>query len=356
MNAPTAELEAAPKVDQYDFWRRRLKGEVIVIHDGEPQAGFYRNGADPVAYYWLAPDNVACLPSTVRCKIADKRVDHQTAMERWPWASKRPVSHEAYKEKIATGNWPSESKVVSDDIGRERVDPNANTLSGLQGRIDTLKAAADELMKAGAAKEEETSDAAADIANRLAYLWNKADQAREIEKRPHLEACRNVDDKWRPLLSAATIYKTVKAVVVEPYLKVVKAAKDKALADARAEAERLSLAAVAAQEELDAKALTSNAPNELAAAAVQEKVQAAAQAAAKVETVAAQPVTAGTRGGRSIGLRGKTVVTITDREACLVFFKDRPEITALLQTMAEAAVKAGFTVPGVTSTKSSSAA
>ena len=37
-------MEALSKIniippDQYDFWRRRMAGEVVPIHDGEPQAG-----------------------------------------------------------------------------------------------------------------------------------------------------------------------------------------------------------------------------------------------------------------------------------------------------------------------------
>jgi hypothetical protein len=34
--------EKVKPTDQYDFWRRRMAGEVVPIHDGEPQAGFYR--------------------------------------------------------------------------------------------------------------------------------------------------------------------------------------------------------------------------------------------------------------------------------------------------------------------------
>jgi hypothetical protein len=34
--------ETTRPADQYDFWRRRMAGEVVPIHDGEPQAGFYR--------------------------------------------------------------------------------------------------------------------------------------------------------------------------------------------------------------------------------------------------------------------------------------------------------------------------
>src|SRR4051812_22359942 len=102
MNAPT-------QIDQYSFWRRRLAGEEIAIDANEPQAGFYRNGANAVAY-WFDKDG------KLRSRLNADNIEELRALEIWPFASKRPVAHEAYKAKLETGNWPSESKAVSEDI------------------------------------------------------------------------------------------------------------------------------------------------------------------------------------------------------------------------------------------------
>jgi hypothetical protein len=343
MNAPT-------QIDQYDFWRRRIKGEELAGDLNEPQAGFYRNRSDAVAY-WFDKEG------QLRCRVNDVTlaVDAHGVLETWPFASKRPVTHEAYKAKLATGNWPSESKAVSEDIVIARTDPNANTFEGLQRRIGLLKAAAEAMVQAGGAKTEDVSDAAADIADRLSKLCAAADNARKVEKQPHLDACRDVDDKWRAVIAAAEFYKRVKAVVCEPFLKAQKAEQDKAIAEARRKAEEARLAAEEAALKAAQVAHGSNAPNELVEQAAADAKALAEAAAANAAHVAAQTVTAGTR-GRSIGLRKNTVVIIEDREKVLAFFHDREEITALLQTMAEKAIKAGIAVPGTKVDKEEKAA
>jgi hypothetical protein len=67
----------------------------------EPQAGFYRlsrksGQSQPVAY-WFTEDGV------LRCRIGNADVDEQIANERWPWASKWPITHEVYKS-VMDGN------------------------------------------------------------------------------------------------------------------------------------------------------------------------------------------------------------------------------------------------------------
>lgn len=332
MNAPV-------QVDQYDFWRRRLKGEVIPIHDGEPQAGFYRNGAAAVAY-WFGKDG------KIRCRVDNKDVPEQDAMERWPFASKKPVSHEAYKAKLESGDWPSESDVVTADIEIARTDPNAGTFEGLQKRIKRLAIEADRLIAHGAAIFQEDADRASDIADRLGKLWTQSDNLRKVEKQPHLDAERAVDDKWRPVLTNATIYKRLKEVVVEPLLKAKKREKEQAEQAARDAAERARLEAEEAVRKAAEAAKQANAPNELIEQQAAQAQAAAAAAAARVEQVSSQRVTAGTR-GRSVHLRSAQVVTIEDRAAVLAHFADREEITAVLQTLAERSVKAGIAVPGV---------
>jgi hypothetical protein len=218
-----------------------------------------------------------------------------------------------------------------------------------------LKAAADAMVQAGGAKTEDVSDAAADIADRLSKLCAAADNARKVEKQPHLDACRDVDDKWRAVIAAAEFYKRVKAVVCEPFLKAQKAEQDKAIAEARRKAEEARLAAEEAALKAAQVAHGSNAPNELVEQAAADAKALAEAAAANAAHVAAQTVTAGTR-GRSIGLRKNTVVIIEDREKVLAFFHDREEITALLQTMAEKAIKAGIAVPGTKVDKEEKAA
>lgn len=338
-------------VDQYLFWRRRLAGEVVPIHDGECQAGFYRDGDKAVAIWFK--------DMTLRCRVDGRDISPQTAMDRWPFISKRPVSHEDYTARMEGGTWPGENVVVTLSNNA----PEDDSFEGIQSLIDELAREADRLMKLGPAKSKVEANEAADVADKLAKLYAKADKARVVEKQPHLDGSRDVDDKWRPLTSAASIYKRLKDAVIEPFLKAQARAKEEAERKAREESDRARREAVekevAAQRAADEAALQGNASAAAAAKKAQDEANAArAQADAReatAMTVAATPITAGTR-GRKTSLRTVTRVTIEDRAAVIAFFQDRQEMTDLLQSLAEKAVKAGFDVPGTKVSKDHDAA
>lgn len=339
---------AEKPVDQYDFWRRRLKGEAVPIHDGECQAGFYRDGDKAVAVWFKDGE--------LRCRVNGKDIGANDAMDRWPFISKRPVSHEDYTARIESGTWPGESALVTQSNNA----PSDDSFEGIMAQIEEMSREAERLMALGAAKTQSQANEASDVADKLGKLFTKADNARKVEKQPHADAAAAVDDKWRPLTSAASIYKRLKDAVVEPFLKAQRIAKEKAEREAREAAARI--AREAAEADADAKRATEEAARsgdtqaaEKAKAAADAAAQRAAAAEANANTIAATPITAGTR-GRKTSLRSVTVVTIEDRAAVLEFFKDRAELTDLLQSMANTAVKAGFTVPGTKVSKEQDAA
>ncbi len=308
-------------VDQYDFWRRRIAGEVVPIHDGEPQAGFYRlktrDGDSHPCAYWFAPDG------SLRCRVGNKDIDEQTANERWPWASKAPISHEVYKAVVAGGPWPDQHEGVTRDRTNSDNAPDDNSFEGLKDRIEDLARDAQALIEAGAAADQSAADRASDLANRLALLQKQADAARAAQKKPHDDAAAAVQAKWKPLLGIADIYRQIKAAVITPFLVAEDAKRRTAEAAARKVAEE----------------------------------------AAKAGTPMPDPVTmqraapkAGSNGRRSVALRTVKVVTIADRGALLAFFADNEQITEVLQRLAEKATAAGVKVPGVTVTEEQRAA
>lgn len=288
---------ATKPVDQYEFWRRRLAGEELPIHDGEYQAGFYRmkdrtGNSHPVAY-WFAKDG------TIRCRIGTKDVNEQTAAERWMWASKSPITHEIYKAVVGGAPWPDQHEAVS----KSNNAPPDDSLEGLTAAIDDLAREADALIKKGAAATQDDADRASDLANRLGEFWNKADNARKAEKKPHDDAAKAVQEKWIPVLTAAEIYKRIKLVVVTPFLTKKQADERKAREDA-------------------------------------------AKAGAPLPEPVRSTTKAGTR-GRSVALRTIKQVEITDRAALLAYFAEGDDMTRYLQDRAEKAVRAGVNPPGV---------
>lgn len=301
-NAAAEVKEAAPQ-DQYAFWRRRLAGEELPIHDGEYQAGFYRmksrDGASHPVAYWFAKDG------TIRCRIGQKDVNEQTAAERWMWASKNPITHELYKEVIASGQWPDQHEAVT----KSNNAPPDDSFEGLSVAIADMAREAEALIKNGAATTQDEADRASDIASRLGEFWAKADTARKVEKKPFDDEAAAVQQKWIPVLDVASIYKRVKLIVVTPFLNAKDAAERKAREDA-------------------------------------------AKAGAPLPEPVRSTTKAGTR-GKTVALRTVKAVEITDRAAVLAYFADGDLMTRALQEWSEKAVRAGVTVPGtkVTETK-----
>ncbi|MCK7474050.1 MAG: hypothetical protein MZV49_12165 [Rhodopseudomonas palustris] len=246
-------INIVPPADQCEFWRRRMAGEVIPIHDGEPQAGFYRltskDGTSQPVAYWFARDGL------LRCRIGDNDVSEQTANERWPWASKRPISHEVYKLVLAGGAWPDQHEAVTRDRNNSAAAPDDNSFEALQDRIEDLARDADALVKAGAAQDQDAANRASDLANRLGELQKKADAARSEERKPHDDAAKAVQVKWKPIIDRADVYKRIKLMVITPFLQ----------AEAKRQREADEAARKAAQEAAKAGSPIPEAPVERAA-------------------------------------------------------------------------------------------
>lgn len=307
--------------DQYDFWRRRMAGEVVPIHDGEPQAGFYKvrtkdGNWQPVAY-WFGKDGA------IRCRVGARDIDEQTAAERWPHASKNPIPHEVYKAVINGELWPDQHESVVRDRINSDAAPADDSFDALKDRIEDLARDAQSLIDAGAAPDQSAADRASDLANRLAELQKTAAAARAAEKKPHDEAAAAVQAKWKPLLGTADIYRRIKEAVITPFLR--------------------------------AETAKQRAAEEAARKAAEEAAKAGKPIPETPATQRAAPK-AGSGGRRSVALRTVKVVTITDRKAVLEFFAENPLITEVLQKLAEKVTAAGATVPGVTVTEEQRAA
>lgn len=149
--------------DPWGFWREALAGNVGPIHDGDPQQGFYRARLDkntpyvPVAI-WI--DGTG----SFLCRVGYDDLYHmRPADEMWTWCADQPVSHEAYQIAARTHEWPAADAVdLSADVKALLAsDPS-------RGALDRLEA--------------------------------KLDAERQKAKAPHLEAGRQVDAKFKPLI------------------------------------------------------------------------------------------------------------------------------------------------------------
>jgi hypothetical protein len=216
-----------------------LKGNAQPIHENEPQQGFYRVGDDPVAIWWLGGAMVATR--------AGRAVD---AAEIWTWACRKPISHDLFTTVTAGGQWPE--KIDAEVAAAKPAEPTIGHNSGLPHEevLDELsaieKAFLAWLASIGAISTEEHDAKAETFRTRLGALQKKADGIRDSQKRPHLEAGREIDALWKPIVSRADEAKRAVGTAATPYRQAREAARLKAKREAREAADKAAREAQAA--------------------------------------------------------------------------------------------------------------
>lgn len=303
--------------DQYDWWRGACLAvsELALepyfgahpIHDGDPMSGFYetrsknrQTGQETrgVAAIWRDSNG------TLHGRLGkDFVLPEQKIMERWPFLAKRPIFHPTYKFVLEhDGLFPDESPIAH----RNRADPPADTREAIGERVNVLSGEAEAIIARGAAKTLEDSNQAADLADALRKLEARAEELRTAEKKPHLDASRDVDKRWTPVRDAAGSAKErLKKLVITPFEVAEQRRRE---AEVRLEAEQVS--------------------NETGV---------------QVEAAPVKRVVGNTA---SVALHDVKTAEFVDFKQTLLFYAGNPTVIELIQRLANAAVRAGDIPPG----------
>lgn len=344
-------------MDAYGYWRACVANggdapagvKFLPTYHGngtheEPQPGLYRvrvikGGPLVPVQIWLRADDGAVMHHfedgcTLAGTIDGKSADADTLADRWIWCKAvSKAEHEHYK---AHGMWPGEVETAGKSAG---IGDNSGSLSLAEQIRDYAETALGWLRRAGGIKDKISSDMAANYRAELLRLSKEADRQRESEKRPHDDAAKAVQAKWKPIIDeAASAANTIR----DELTKWMRAEEARQEAERRAKWEAEQKAVAAARAEADAQrakqmrddpiaALTSAPPDVPEMPAAPEPVK----------------VSAGGQRGRAAGLRTVTRYVVTDHAAALAFFASSEDVRDLIQKLAERAAKAGVTVPGV---------
>ena len=285
--------------DGYEYWRKALAGEKPPIHEGNPQPGYYRKRASrngpwlPVAIW----EKDGQLVATIDGKPVDPA-------EIWTWVADKPVTYEEFKARTETGRWPGEAPEPSSGapvIGHNR--PPADPIDVLNARIEEQAQLVHDWLELhqGGLQSQAEADQLADMVNALRALAKEADEERKREKKPHLDACREVDGKWKPVIE-----------------------RPQALA---AQAKRVLTAWLRKQREA-------------------ERARAKAALDAGEKQARANPAAGHAK--RKMVLRRRKVAVIENWQAATLHFLENEELRAVVQRLANAAARSGQPVPGVT--------
>jgi hypothetical protein len=179
--------------DEYAFWRNALAGNFGEMHDSDPQPGFYRTkGRDGI------PLPVAIWRDGGKM-IAVRNEEPVEADEVWTWCCRYPISHQTYKTVINGGEWPDMDGAIRASLkvpGRGHNEP-PDERAMLLDQIESALAGVDRYAEI---TDPEEMGGAQSLRARLNELSGLADKHREKEKRPHLDAAKETDAKWMPLV------------------------------------------------------------------------------------------------------------------------------------------------------------
>jgi hypothetical protein len=189
---------------------------------------------------------------------------------------------------------------------------------------------------------EQQAEAVSSLLNRLRRVSKDADAARATEKKPHDDAAKAVQAKWKPLIDKADLAATTAKQALAPWLQQVEEKQRAEAEAARIEADRLAQVAREARE---------GASGNLEAAEDAERLLKVAAGAEKFAAQADRARPLATGGERAIGLVDKFTPELTDSCAALKHYREhQPDaLKAWLLDQAEKDVRAGSrTIPGFT--------
>lgn len=305
--------------DAYAWYRSALAGAAVPITD-KPECGFFRRRARKdgpwlPAAIWMGKDKLVCRVGHVECD----------PHEEWTWLAKNPMPQEDVRTAFSTGKWPSEI-LLEPTVGHNGPPADLSTMAR-----DDIERATDWAKKNPTIDSKVNCDIAANLAAMLVKRANEVDEHRTKEKEPHLQAGRDVDAKWKPIVddckAAARALKDIAGRwMAAEEVRLMKAERERQAAEReRIDAERAKAAA-----------LNQPPPPEPVVVPAKTKVQ-----------------SGGARGAR-MGLKDVWIAEVTDHALALEFFKENRsvrEVVFILATEKAKSEKEACVIPGVKVTK-----
>jgi hypothetical protein len=208
--------------------------------------------------------------------------------------------------------------------------------------IDDLMLEARNYLDGEPIANEQQAEAVSSLLNRLRRVAKDADAARATEKKPHDEAGKAVQAKWKPIIDKAELAASTAKQALAPWLRQIEEQQRREAELARQEAERLARIAA----ESHAQSI-----GNLEATEDAERLLKAAEGAQKFAAKAEKQKAHATGGERAVGLVDRyTPELIEPVEALKHYRTTQPEaLKAWLLSQAEKDVRAGArSIPGFT--------
>lgn len=191
-------MAQAVSYQPWEFWKRGLAGEeiggaLLPIPADTPQFGFYRM---PHKKLWVA---VAIFPNTsgngqVEIVVDDMALRQMRHADVWHACATHPVSEDAYRHAVVTGEWADLETAIVDTTGTSK------NFAGYKRDIELVVTTAGGFATIA---DDAALARAQGVRNKLNELANEANKEREGEKREALATCKRIDGAWQPIIKQA---------------------------------------------------------------------------------------------------------------------------------------------------------
>lgn len=314
---------AESRTTGWKFYQAAMRGEELNTHPAFVPIGFYRvedrrkGKSWPLAIWESSGSKFARVGEGATLTLDKPEDEEDFAYKTFQYCCRRPIDFKVYEHWMANREWPKEvgaqAVIEASLAARDNAEPGIGDNSGRSAEIDhesfvdqvraALSGVAD-LKKLGT---DEQVAAANSLRNRLNELAGEGAKKHEVEKKPHLQAGREVDQRWNPIIAEA---------------KAGAGILRKAIEDLKTE-------------EMKAK-----------------REAAAAQAAlANPVTTAPEPDRIEGNYGKRTTVKAVLVPTIVDQDAVYRQMRGNTELVYLLEKLVKKVYAAGGVLEGVTTTE-----
>jgi hypothetical protein len=208
--------------------------------------------------------------------------------------------------------------------------------------LDDLEEQAKAFLDGSGVENEEQAEDVSRLLSMVRKAANDADDARKAEKKPHDDAAKAVQARWKPILDKADLIATTAKKALAPFLQRKEDEQRAAALAAAQEARELADAAARMAQEAKPDSIEDQA----ALLRQRDAAQEAAQSAARLDKARPQA-----RGGeRAVGLRKAYRAEVVDEAAFArwAWSNRRGECLTFFETMAQRETRGGRTdIPGL---------
>lgn len=214
--------------------------------------------------------------------------------------------------------------------------PNPTSYEAATAQINDLYDEAKNWLDGETVSSQAIADNISALLNMIRAAEKEADEARKAEKKPHDDAGKAVQARYKPLLEKAAMASDACKKALAPWLAKLEAEKRAIAEAARREAEEKTKIAREAYQKAQADDLEARENAE----ALLKEAKAAEQAAARAEKDTAK---AAGDGGRAVSLRSVFTPVLTDLNAAVrhYWITHKADFETLVVTLAERDVRAG---------------